>query len=87
LFTESSIEWIRKQAEEIGLEYNIKEFEPPALFVIWLTWKGKDPSLDSIFLNSHIDVVPVDEVRKTVISYCSDKFALTLNFVSGKMDA
>ncbi len=62
LFTDSSIEWIRSQATEIGLEYNYLELAEPGLFVIWLTWRGADPALESILLNSHIDVVPVDEV-------------------------
>jgi len=60
---EDSISWIKEQASSIGLEYNAVEFPPPGEFAIWLTWRGRDPSLPSILLNSHIDVVPVDEVN------------------------
>lgn len=35
---------------------------------MYLTWKGsKGDTLKSILLNSHIDVVPVDEVHKSFI--------------------
>ena len=43
------------------------EFEKPALFAVWLTWTGSDPSLKSVMLNSHIDVVPVDEVSLSTV--------------------
>jgi len=33
----------------------------PNEFAIWLTWTGLEPSLKSILLNSHMDVVPVIE--------------------------
>lgn len=56
------------------------EFPKPHEFAVWLTWKGKTPALTSILLNSHIDVVPVDEVsqqkRHTKINYL-----LTITFV------
>lgn len=61
--TEGCISWLQKQANEIDLEYNIVEFPKPYEFAVWLTWKGKTPALTSILLNSHIDVVPVDEVN------------------------
>lgn len=62
-FVDVCIEWLKKQADEIGLEFNIVRFESPNLFALWLTWKGTNPSLKSVMLNSHIDVVPVDPVR------------------------
>lgn len=44
--------------EDIGLEH--KTIEPVAKRPILLaTWKGTEPSLPSILLNSHTDVVPV----------------------------
>lgn len=60
--TVGAIEWLKKQAKDLNLEFNIVEFPKPNEFAVWLTWKGKDPSLKSILLNSHIDVVPVEEV-------------------------
>ena len=38
------------------------------IFII--TWEGKDPSLPSLMLNSHIDVVPVFPVGHTYICTC-----------------
>jgi aminoacylase len=38
--------------------YKVVENKP----IVVLTWMGQDPSLPSILLNSHMDVVPVFEV-------------------------
>lgn len=65
-----AINWLKKQAHDLGLEFHIVEFPKPAEFAVWLTWKGKDSSLKSILLNSHIDVVPVDPVRESLHSKC-----------------
>ena len=35
----------------------------PGKPVAIMTLKGEDPTLPSLCLNSHVDVVPVDEVR------------------------
>jgi len=78
--SESSIEWIKQQAEEIGLEYNFKKLEAPGLFAIWLTWRGTNQSLPSILLNSHIDVVPVDLVflENMFLKRINKKYALLI---------
>ncbi|XP_063797430.1 aminoacylase-1 isoform X2 [Pseudophryne corroboree] len=47
-------------AEEIGLESKKLEFSPGRPIVIF-TWKGTQPHLKSVVLNSHTDVVPVFE--------------------------
>jgi len=39
--------------------------------VFVMTWEGKDPTLPSILLNSHIDVVPVFYVRIMPTSFIS----------------
>lgn len=39
---------------------NIKPKKP----IVILTWVGKKPDLPSVLLNSHMDVVPVYEVRE-----------------------
>lgn len=63
-FIEAAIEWLRKQAKDLDLEFNVVRFPPPGEFAVYMTWKGsKGDTLKSILLNSHIDVVPVDEVR------------------------
>jgi aminoacylase len=61
-FTASAITWLQKQAKDLELEFHIVEFPKPNEFAVWITWQGQDPSLKSILLNSHIDVVPVDPV-------------------------
>ncbi|KAG3106506.1 Aminoacylase-1 [Phytophthora idaei] len=50
--------WLTGYLEEVGLKVQI--FSPSDNKPIVLaTWQGKDPSLPSILLNSHYDVVPV----------------------------
>jgi len=53
-----AIKFLIKMAEEIDLEYKIIELftENP---ICIMTWAGEDPSLPSLLLNSHTDVVPV----------------------------
>jgi len=51
-------EFLRKYAEEIGLDYSSHECVQGKPCIV-TTWVGSDPSLGSIMLNSHIDVVPV----------------------------
>ncbi|XP_076447234.1 aminoacylase-1-like [Babylonia areolata] len=46
------------QAKEIGLDFRSAEVVQGKPFGI-LTWKGEDPSLPSVMLYSHTDVVPV----------------------------
>ena len=51
-------EFIHKYGDELGLEFSSHECitgKPCSV----LTWKGSEPELPSILLNSHIDVVPV----------------------------
>jgi len=59
---DSCIEFVRSQGLEIGLEFQTAKLPPPAETVAWVTWRGSDPNAKSIMLNSHMDVVPVDEV-------------------------
>lgn len=57
-----STDFLLAQAKEIGLESQIFEYvkEKP---VVVLTWKGKDPSLPTVLLNSHVDVVPAEKSK------------------------
>jgi len=55
---ESAKVYLKKQADSLGLPckiINICEGHDAVIF----TWEGTEPSLPSILLNSHIDVVPV----------------------------
>ncbi|XP_071983179.1 aminoacylase-1 isoform X2 [Engystomops pustulosus] len=54
------VHFLFRMADEIGLEKKKLEFAPGRAIVI-LTWRGTQPQLKSIILNSHTDVVPVFE--------------------------
>jgi aminoacylase len=56
---EPAMEFLLGQAEEIGLGTTRIELVKKKPILV-LTWKGSEPSLTSILLNSHMDVVPVD---------------------------
>ncbi|XP_014782659.1 aminoacylase-1 isoform X1 [Octopus bimaculoides] len=56
---DGAIKFLKEMAGELGLPYKVIEVSPGnPVFV--MTVEGKDPSLPSLMLNSHIDVVPVD---------------------------
>ena len=52
------IEFLVEQAKSLGLPYRSHECVPGKPILI-MTWEGTDPSLSSVILNSHTDVVPV----------------------------
>ncbi|CAH0702542.1 unnamed protein product [Spodoptera exigua] len=54
------VAFLKKQANGLSLAVKVYELVPRKPIVI-LTWPGKDQSLGSILLNSHMDVVPVFE--------------------------
>ncbi len=58
----SAVEFLLSQASEIGLDSRVLEFVEGKPLVL-LTWKGKDPSISSILLNSHTDVVPAEREK------------------------
>ncbi|KAG6456639.1 aminoacylase-1 isoform X2 [Manduca sexta] len=58
------VNFLKKQAKEIGLAFNVYEVVPTKPVVV-LTWPGKNPALPSILLNSHMDVVPVFEFPRS----------------------
>ncbi|RHY32430.1 hypothetical protein DYB32_002580, partial [Aphanomyces invadans] len=54
--------WLTAYMTELGFLENIQVFSPiEGKPIVVATWKGKDPTLPSILLNSHYDVVPVME--------------------------
>ncbi|KXN65813.1 Zn-dependent exopeptidase [Conidiobolus coronatus NRRL 28638] len=50
--------WLKSYIEDIGLELRVVKCNEEKPIIIG-TWKGEDPSLKSILINSHYDVVPV----------------------------
>lgn len=58
------VKFLNSQAESLGLPikvYSVVKGKP----IVIITWEGSDPSLPSILLNSHMDVVPVFEDKWT----------------------
>ena len=55
---ERATTFLADQARRIGLSFQILHYHADT--PLWLmTWTGSDPSLGSILLTSHVDVVPV----------------------------
>ncbi|KAJ6309479.1 hypothetical protein OIU77_015276 [Salix suchowensis] len=57
---QQSAEFLISQAKLIGLEFQSIEFVPNKPLIL-LKWPGSDPTLPSILLNSHTDVVTVEQ--------------------------
>lgn len=51
--------FLRKQATRLNLPIAVHYPAHPEKPVVIITWNGTDPTLPSIILNSHMDVVPV----------------------------
>ena len=61
----SAVAFLEKYAKELNLKCKVVEVHPNRPVVV-MTWDGvKGSSAGSILLNSHIDVVPVDEEKWT----------------------
>ncbi|CAG9785642.1 unnamed protein product [Diatraea saccharalis] len=56
-----AVDFLRSLSSEIGLDFAV--YTPAGIPICVLTWPGVDPSLPSIMLNSHMDVVEADEAR------------------------
>lgn len=85
--TEPCIQFLKKQAENLGLPYNT--YTPsgdPKKPIFIITWKGTEPSLPSIVLNSHMDVVPVFEDQWTHPPFSADIDSEGRIFARGSQD-
>ncbi|KAF5293044.1 hypothetical protein FQR65_LT11036 [Abscondita terminalis] len=65
------LNFLRKQAEEIGLVFAVYRPLPNKPHAV-LTWLGKEPTLPTVVLNSHMDVVPVFEDLWTHKPFAAD---------------
>ncbi|KAL1924251.1 uncharacterized protein VTP21DRAFT_7286 [Calcarisporiella thermophila] len=63
--------FLQRWADELGLPSQVIECVPGKPIVI-ITWEGKNPSLPSILLNSHTDVVPVFPEQWTSEPFAAD---------------
>lgn len=58
LITATCTEFLKRQGRELGAKVHVMECAPGKPIVI-VTVDGQDPTLPSLLLNSHTDVVPV----------------------------
>eukprot|EP00124_Ichthyophonus_hoferi_P004598 Ihof_evm3s527 gene=Ihof_evmTU3s527 len=56
---DSALTFLKAEADKLSLEFSVTECVPGKPLVV-MTWKGLDPSLPSVLLNSHMDVVTVE---------------------------
>ncbi|XP_065168483.1 aminoacylase-1-like [Atheta coriaria] len=80
------VTFLQKQATSLGLP--LKTYYPakPNKPVVVITWQGTDPSLTSVLLNSHMDVVPVFEEEWTHKPFAADMDADGKIFARGAQD-
>lgn len=55
---DGALVFLERMAKELELPYKMVEVHPGKV-VFYMTWEGEDPTLKTILLNSHTDVVPV----------------------------
>lgn len=53
------MEFLKKQADGLGLPFKVYYPGGPTKPILVMTWVGTQPDLPSVILNSHTDVVPV----------------------------
>lgn len=68
------VSWLRKRADELGMSIEVVEFVE-GLPVVVTTKAGTDPSLPSVVLNCHMDVVPVVREKWTALPEGKDPFS------------
>ncbi|CUT99639.1 unnamed protein product [Echinococcus multilocularis] len=73
-----AVDWLRNQGVKMGLECFLTEIVAKNPILI-MRWPGSDPSLRSIMLNSHMDVVPVEREK-----WAYDPFAAEMS-LDGKI--
>ncbi|KAK6174931.1 hypothetical protein SNE40_013487 [Patella caerulea] len=67
-----SVAFLQRVAKDIGLQFKSFEVAPKKPICI-MTWEGLEPSLPSILLSSHIDVVPVFPEHWRVDPFSAEK--------------
>jgi len=53
-----AVDFLRKLCIHYGFEDFFQVEDKPGKPICWMRWEGTDPSLPSVLLNSHMDVVP-----------------------------
>ncbi|XP_058097183.1 uncharacterized protein LOC131242509 isoform X2 [Magnolia sinica] len=81
----TAISFLTSLAHSIGLQIQTIEFSPQKPLLL-LTWPGRDPSLPSILLNSHIDSVPAEPSKWTYPPFSAFKDSDGRIFARGAQD-
>lgn len=66
------MEFLKRQAIDLGLPIEIYTPGGPTKPVVVITWVGIKPDLPSVVLNSHMDVVPVFSEKWTHPPFAAD---------------
>ncbi|KAM8716719.1 hypothetical protein ACLKA7_003570 [Drosophila subpalustris] len=83
---EPAVDFLKRQAEELELPVSVFYPFDEANPVLIITWMGEDPSLPSILLNSHMDVVPVFPESWTRAPFSADMDILGNIYARGAQD-
>lgn len=84
---DGAVLFLERIAKELDLAYKcVKNAESGKVVAVVITWKGKEPDLPSIMLNSHIDVVPVFPEHWTYDPFSAHKTENGDIFARGSQD-
>ncbi|XP_046582536.1 aminoacylase-1-like [Haliotis rubra] len=80
-----AIDFISRLADDVGLEFTATETAPKNIFAV-MSWVGTNPSLPSLGLYSHIDVVPVFPEHWKVPPFSAEKMENGDIYARGSQD-
>lgn len=83
---EPAVDFLKRQAADLGFDFQVAVPVTPKKPVVILTWVGTHPDLKSIVLNSHMDVVPVFEEFWTHKPFSADMDDEGRIFARGSQD-
>lgn len=86
MLSEPCVKFLKRQSDELGLEFKVEIPVTPKKPICILTWVGTNPELKSIILNSHMDVVPVFEEFWTHKPFAADIDAEGRIYARGSQD-
>lgn len=83
---EPCLEFLRRQATSLQLPFTTYYPGGPTKPIAVITWQGTEPSIPSIVLMSHMDVVPVFEENWTHLPFSADIDGEGRIFARGSQD-
>jgi aminoacylase len=82
---DACVKFLENQAKSLDLPIKVYHVVPKKPIVI-ITWTGTEPTLPSILLNSHMDVVPVFEEKWTHKPFAADQDEQNNIYARGSQD-